>query len=512
MIDLAVVESEAGTGAETLLDRLEASFAENRNRTALVWGDESYTYADLYDACDRLKHVLINHGCQPGARVALLVAHSPNLVASILAVIKAGATYVPLDARAPLERLKFMIDDCGAELAVVDDANFKHMESLNVCPVHVDEARQSKRYHPDRGSRADDLVYILYTSGSTGRPKGVGITQSNLLTYSDWALSAYFPEKDDRIALYSTLTFDFTVTSIIPPLLAGASISVFDGITNPLVIRDITTDKSTNVLKITPAYLHLLSELPTDLAHLRRVIVGGEDLSVELAAKIQPRLGAGADIINEYGPTEATVGCVVHQFKPLQDTRGSVPIGRPIPGVRAFVVDEGGTELHGACSGELVVAGRNVAPGYINLPDRTSEVFTGNSDGEGGRSYRTGDLVRRRGDGTLEFLGRTDDQVKIRGNRVELGEVTAAILRLRSVRSAFVFAIPEHSTNSLAAAIVVDDEGPDAKDIQNALAGRLPAYMVPTSVKIVGELPLSPNQKIDRDKVLSLFRKEGSPK
>ncbi|MCV6574679.1 MAG: amino acid adenylation domain-containing protein [Cohaesibacter sp.] len=492
----------------TLLSSLNKSFLDNHDRIALASGDQQMTYSDARERSDRLKESLIARGCKPGIKVAIVVGHSMAMVTSILAVLKAGGAFVPLDPRVPAARLALIVQDSETRLCITDKANLSLAQSLGLECIDANNQTASAASHTAPKVNASDLAYILYTSGSTGRPKGVGITHANLMSYAAWASETYFPNMQDRIALYSTLTFDFTMTSIFPPLLAGASISIFDGITDPFVIREIAADIKTNILKITPAYLRLLSELPMDLSHLTRVIVGGENLNVNLAAKVQPMLADGAVIINEYGPTEATVGCIVHSFDPRQDKKGSVPIGRPIPDVKAKIENEQGEVLEGEGAGELIIAGPNIAPGYINLPEKTAKVFSEHSSPAGTRSYRTGDLVRRREDGILEFLGRKDDQVKIRGNRVELAEVTAAILDIVTIKSAFVFAISEHDTHILAAAVVSNKSDLDIVDLKRALAQVLPDYMVPSVIRTVAELPLSQNQKVDREKLLTLIGKK----
>lgn len=507
-MDAMLSERQNSLNCSPLIGALQKSFSDHSDRVALVSGGQPHTYADINRMSGRLKDVLVERGCMPGTRVAMVVRHSAAMVISVLAVLRAGATYVPLDPRSPTARTAFMINDSGARICIADSANRSLAQSLGIDCIDIDEKAAPTERHVDPAPRASDLAYVLYTSGSTGRPKGVGITHANLMAYAGWAAQTYFPGADDRIALYSTLTFDFTATSIFPPLLAGASISVFDGITDPFVIKEIAADIDTNILKITPAYLRLLSELPMDLSHLTRVIVGGEDLGVDLAATVQPLLSDDAEIINEYGPTEATIGCVVHTFDSRQDKNGSVPIGRPIPGVQTLIANDQGKILEGACTGELIVAGSNVAPGYINLPEKTKEVFPEAGSLSDANSYHTGDLVRRREDDIFEFLGRKDDQVKIRGNRVELGEVTAAILEITAVRSAFVFAIPEHGTHVLAAGVVANDDCVDVADLKSSLAQRLPDYMVPSRIRIVAELPLSQNQKVDRKKLLSLLSKK----
>lgn len=441
-------------------------------------------------------------------------SHGIELVAVVLAVLKIGATYVPLDARHPRARLAHIVRDSGARLVVHSREHAQVAADLGLPRVCLDELRlghEAGLLRPDRSRRprSEDLAYILYTSGSTGAPKGVGISHSNLLNYVAWARDRYFASPTDRIALYTTLAFDFTVTCIFPPLVAGASIGIYDGLSDPMAIREIVDDDAITVVKITPSFLHVLSQLLCGQRSLRRVIVGGEDLKVPLAAKVHAQLGGAAEIINEYGPTEATVGCFSHVFDPVRDRDGSVPIGSPIPGVQAYVVNERGGLVDGDGEGELCVAGRSVAAGYLNAEARTQASFVVNPFTPGTRTYRTGDLVRRKPSGALLFAGRRDDQVKIRGNRVELSEVTDAILRLPGVEAAYVTAVRDLGSAALAA-VVTGRDGLEAQSVATKLAAILPSYMVPTILRVVPALPMTANHKIDRAAVLAVFGREGA--
>jgi amino acid adenylation domain-containing protein len=376
---------------------------------------------------------------------------------------------------------------------------------LELAELQLDKLSRPGGTVPTAAVAPSDLAYILYTSGSTGRPKGVGITHGNLANYVRWARGRYIGSADDRIALYTTLAFDFTVTCLFPPLIAGASIAVYDGVTDPMVIQRIVEDENVTVIKITPSYLYVLSHLLNDYRHIRRLIVGGEDLTTELAAKVHGQLMKNVEIINEYGPTEATVGCISHTFDPAADRSGSVPIGFPIPGIRVYVVDENGALVHDGGEGELCLSGKSVAPGYLHPG---SNAFADNPFEAGTVMYRTGDIVRRDDAGNLLFVGRRDDQVKIRGNRVELAEVSAAILNHPMVVSAYVTAVREHGSHALAAVATGDATLTDALLLKH-LRQRLPGYAVPTSLKVIDDIPLTFNQKVDRATVLTILGKRG---
>jgi amino acid adenylation domain-containing protein len=483
----------------TLFDR---SRTRDHDRIAVADRDGTHDYARLDRRAGQIARALRELGCRPRSRVCLAVGHGLDLVAAVLAVLRLGATYVPVDTRNPIDRIRYTVGDSGATMIVCSGEHAALAGRLGLTVLLLDGRDLPDETVPAYAVSPADLAYILYTSGSTGRPKGVGITHGNLLNYVRWASGRYFRSPDDRIALYTTLAFDFTVTCILPPLMVGASIGVHDGVTDPMVIAHIVRDRTVNVIKITPSYLYLLSRLLDGHRHLRRLIVGGEDLTTELAAETSGQLADDVDIINEYGPTEATVGCVCHTFDPRHDRDGSVPIGLPIPGMRAYVLDEHGAP---ADEGELCLSGDSVAPGYLH---GASSAFTENPFLPGTTMYRTGDLVRRDATGVLRFTGRLDDQVKIRGNRVELSEVSGAILTHPLVTSAYVTAVREHGSRFLGAVVTGDDRLTEAALLDH-LRRRLPGYAVPTSLRVVGELPLTLHQKVDRAAVLTILGKRG---
>ncbi|MDO0930786.1 amino acid adenylation domain-containing protein [Streptomyces sp. DG2A-72] len=481
---------------------LDKSLKLHHDRIAVTDDDGSHRYARLGQRVNEIASALFEAGCQSRTRVCLAVGHRLDLVASVLAVLRLGATYVPIDTRNPVDRIRYIVDDSEATMVICSAEYVETVGQLGLVELRLDGLSRPGETVPTVVVPSSELAYILYTSGSTGRPKGVGITHGNLLNYVRWASDRYLQSPDDRIALYTTLAFDFTVTCLFPPLIAGASIGIYDGVADPMAIQRILADEDVNVVKITPSYLYLLSHLLNGHRHIRRLIVGGEDLTAELAAKVHAQLMGSAEIVNEYGPTEATVGCITHTFDPAVDRDGSVPIGEPIPGMRAYVVNKYGDPVADGEEGEILLSGKSVAPGYLR-PE--SHAFTDNPFDPGTVVYRTGDIARRGTDGNLLFIGRKDDQVKIRGNRVELSEVSAAILNHPMVASAYVTAVREHGSRALAA-VVTGDPGLTEALLQKHLAQQLPGYAVPTSLKVIDALPLTFNQKVDRDAVLTIFR------
>jgi amino acid adenylation domain-containing protein len=478
------------------------------SKTAISDNGRLHSYADLHREVDKIANALIEQGCAPHVRVCLMLRHSLEMVAAIYAVLKLGATYVPVDPRAPIDRIRYVTRDSGSSILLYSTPYAGIAAETGIKAVCVDGLDAQATVNATARIGADDLAYILYTSGSTGVPKGVGITHRNLLNYVQWARDTYIKATSDRIALYTTLAFDFTVTSIFPPLIAGASIGIYDGVADPFVIRDLINDEDVNIIKITPSYLSVLSQLLNGQRHIRLLIVGGEDLSATLAARVHSQLGSCADIINEYGPTEATVGCLFHQFDPRSDSDGSVPIGVPIANMHAYILDQNGDVPLGEAEGELCVSGRSVASGYVGAASSLRGNFGCDPRDPTIGMYRTGDIVRQLGTGSFVFLGRRDDQVKIRGNRVELSEVTAALLNIPDVSASYVTSVRDHDSYALAA--VVTCRVPlTREDISMRLERTLPSYMIPTTIKVIAEMPITANQKIDREAVLSIVGKRG---
>lgn len=501
---LADVQTLECTTVNTLLSE---SFQLFTSRVALSDNNALIRYDELERRADGIATMLTRNGCGHYSRVCLAVRHGSDMVAAILAVLKIGATYIPLDKRHPVDRLRFIVSNSAAAVILHSDDSAKLCAQLGAACLSIEDAGNPVTRGVWTQVNPGDLAYILYTSGTTGNPKGVGITHTNLLNYASFAAERYFREQDDRIALYSTLAFDFTVTCIIPPLLAGASIALFDGIDDPMVIRDILDDPQVTVVKITPSYLTVLSNFHAGQTSIRRLIVGGEDLTTKCAAEVYTQLD-GVDIINEYGPTEATVGCIVHTFDPATDRDGSVPIGLAIPNMRALVAGPDGILSETAREGELYLGGASVAPGYIDLPERTAAAFLDDPMVPGHKVYRTGDLVRRNANGQLVFVGRIDGQVKIRGNRVELTEVQNAMLCHRHIRAAFVTAIREHGAHTLVA-IYTTVQQLEPADLARHMQEIVPPYMVPSLMRAVQDIPLSTNQKVDRAAVLRMLGKTG---
>ncbi len=415
-------------------------------RIAVESGEIRWSYEELYRRAIRIAKALSAFEVR-GRAVALPVPRSAEAVAAILGILEAGAAYIPLDPDTPPDRAQHMLAAADAVVAIVQE----HGQLASDLPTFlVDEAMGSDRadsvvaewIEDTPAPGPTDLAYVLFTSGSTGRPKGVQVEHSALANYATWAASQYLAEETAKFALFTPLTFDLTVTSIFAPLIAGGTVVVYPdrGEAVDTSVLEVFDDDAVDVVKLTPSHLALVLDRPEPLTRIQTLVVGGEDLLSELAASAQSMLGPDGRVINEFGPTEATVACTWHMFDPSADSAASVPIGRPIPGAHLSLVDGVGRLVPTGVVGEIVIGGRGVARGYLD-ESQTSERFVSDPVDPNGRAYRSGDLGRWRPDGTLEFRGRADRQIKVHGVRIEPAEIEAVLSEHEGVHGTTVVAV-----------------------------------------------------------------------
>jgi amino acid adenylation domain-containing protein len=476
----------------------EAQVSRTPDEIALIHDGREVTYAELDERANQLAHFLIRLGAGPGQLVAVLLGRSTDLVIALLAVLKSGAGYVPLSVDDPRDRLNYILADAGTSVVItsIDD-------QVLACPRTPPD--DSARRSPLRG---DGIAYVIYTSGSTGRPKGVAIEHNALVSYLGHCRSHY-PSLAGRALLHSSVSFDMAVTSLYGPLVSGGTVVLAD--LNELASAGSPPRwfRQPTFLKVTPSHLPLLQVLPAACSPGEQLVIGGEALtSGALDAWRQSH--PGVTVINEYGPTEAAVGCCTYVVRAGQVLGpGHVPIGKPTQGTQLYVLGESGRPLPDGETGELYIAGDQLARGYLHQPALTAKRFLKNPFGPAGsRMYRTGDLVRVRDDGELEFLGRIDDQVKISGYRVEPGEIEAAIASCNGVAQCAA-AIREMATSAPAGqdkqiiAYLVPTAGTrlDIPAVRCHAAGILPPYMIPSAFVPLTELPLTANGKLDRSRL-----------
>lgn len=422
-----------------------ASVAVREKSGSGVWHDLSY--GALRSRSRAFAAALRGRSIGPGDLVALHLPRSIDFAVAVLGTMESGAAYLPLDTASPAQRLSKILADSSPAILVVDPASpLLGRHAAQAATVAGLEGEAPEGMADEMQPPAEDRAYVIYTSGSTGAPKGVEVSHGALASYVFWARSAFGAGSDPgseassarpiSAAFFSPTSVDLSVTSLFVPLCSGGTVHLYRetiGEHQGLVVLDVLQDDPADLIKLTPAHLALLLERGVKGSEqLRTLVVGGENLTRSLAMRAQDVFGERVAIFNEYGPTEATVGCLIHRFDHHEDAGKSVPIGRPIPGARAYIVDGRGALLPAGIPGELWIGGAGLAEGYLGQPLLTKERFLPDSFGgaskPGARVYTTGDLVREDpATGLLVYLGRRDDQVKVQGVRIELGEVEAAI-------------------------------------------------------------------------------------
>ncbi|MCV7370116.1 amino acid adenylation domain-containing protein [Mycolicibacterium duvalii] len=477
--------------AVSVPDLFAARAARTPEARALTHGRRSLTYRELDDSSNRLAHALISQGAAPGQCVALLFHRCADAVTAMLAVLKTGAAYLPIDPAHPDERIQFMIDDSAPVVAVTTTALADRLSSYKLTVIEVDEGFDDQSPAAVSIATPDDIAYLIYTSGTTGTPKAVAISQRNLAHLAD-TTPAELPAPQVWTQCHS-YGFDFSVWEIWAALLGGGRLVIVpeDVAGSPPEFTDLLVSEQVTVLTQTPSAATALS--PGDLDGVA-VLLGGEACPAEVVDQWAP----GRTLINAYGPTEITVYATMSA--PLRPHSGTAPIGAPVSTAALFVLDDHLRPVAPGVIGELYVAGRGVATGYLGRTALTATRFVACAQGAPGtRMYRTGDLVSWRRDGQLHYHGRADNQVKIRGYRVELGEIQTALTALDGIDQAVVLAREEGSGSAQLVAYVTEKCSGTAQPatVRQALALRLPSYMLPAAVVVLDALPLTVNGKLD---------------
>jgi fengycin family lipopeptide synthetase D len=454
---------------------VEAQVERTPDAVAIVCGAQQVSYRELNERAEQVAHLLRARAVGAEQLCAILLERSVELLVAVLGVLKAGGAYVPLDGSYPPERLRLMLEDARPQVVITQSryaeviraaagAAQSRMLVLDEEGVRAEVAGAS-RQPVSSDVEAANAAYVIYTSGSTGVPKGVQIQHSSLVNYIYWAKDQYLQERPLAFPLYSPLTFDLTVTSIFTPLITGNRIVIYADEVGYTCLEQLLEDDCVGILKLTPSHLALVNKRDNQGSHIKQLIVGGEALTTELARAAHESFGGGIEIFNEYGPTEATVGCMIYLYDVERDRRAGVPIGTPAANTQIFLLDEDLKPVPVGVVGELYLSGHGLARGYWQQPALTAERFVPHpfSPAPGARLYRTGDLARYLPAGEVEFVGRGDRQVKLRGYRIELGEVEAALRRQPEVREAAVaLREDERGEKRLVAYYVVDEAGDEA--------------------------------------------------
>src|ERR1700722_17489682 len=486
----------------------ELQVCRDPDAVAIVCQGRQLSYRELNERANQVGRYLQKRGVRPETLVGVCMERSPEMVVALLGVWKAGGAYLPLDPAYPRERLSFMMRDAGVKFLLTDENCKNLIPSANGSATCLNsDWPEIARENTSNLAAAlpSNLAYVIYTSGSTGQPKGVMIQHCNLANYLCWAIKFYAVAAGGSVPIHTSIAFDSTVASLYPPLLSGGKIELLpEDVGGQRLLAALRSVKYRRKVVITPPHPELLNHqlAPGEMIGMTRVlVVAGEKLLGETLAKWR-NLVPPTRLINEYGPTEATVGCCAYEVLLEDPTHGPVPIGRPIANAQLYVLGPNLEPVPPGVSGELYIGGAGVARCYLNRPELTRERFIPDpfSGRSGARLYKTGDIARHRKDGTLEFLGRADDQVKVRGRRIELGEIEAILAGHPGVLSCTVLAREDTPGNNRLVGYVTAQEGIslETKGLQAFLMQRLPDYMVPTQFIYLESFPLTWNGKIDR--------------
>ncbi|UAY69896.1 lichenysin non-ribosomal peptide synthetase LicA [Bacillus paralicheniformis] len=476
---------------KTVHELFEAQVLRTPDRGAAVYNGVKWTYKELNARANRLARLLIEKGARPEQRIGIMVKPSLEMAAGVLAILKAGAAYVPIDPSYPAERIGYVLKDSGAEL-LLTQTNLAAPEEFSGETLLLDsmlseEITKDDEVNPQAGTQSDNLAYLIYTSGTTGQPKGVMVEHQSLVNLCYWHNDAFKVTEQDKSAKYAGFGFDASVWEMFPYWIAGAELHIID----EAIRMDITRlNQYFEENKITITFLptQLCEQfMELDNQSLRVLLTGGDKLK-----RIAKR---SYTLVNNYGPTENTV---VATSAAIDPDEGMLSIGKPIANTRVYVLGQNNEVQPVGVAGELCIAGRGLARGYLNKPEETAKRFTEDPFVPGERMYRTGDAVKWLEDGRLEYIGRIDQQVKIRGFRIELSEIEVQLARLSEVQEAVVTDIEDAYGNKALCSYVVANEQLDTESLAWKLAQTLPDYMVPSFWVQLDELPVTANGKVDR--------------
>ncbi|MCY8448952.1 surfactin non-ribosomal peptide synthetase SrfAA [Bacillus spizizenii] len=488
---------------KTIVQLFEEQAAKTPDHPALQYEGKSLTYRELNERANRLARGILSLGAGEGRTAAVLCERSMDMIVSILAVLKAGSAYVPIDPEHPIQRMQHFFCDSGAKVlltqkklkALAEEAEFDGVIVL---------ADEEESYHADAQNftlplDSSAMANLTYTSGTTGTPKGNIVTHANILRTVKETNYLSITEQDTILGL-SNYVFDAFMFDMFGSLLNGAKLVLIpkETVLDMARLSRVIERENISILMITTALFHLLVDLnPACLSTLRKIMFGGERASVEHVRKALQTVGKGK-LLHMYGPSESTVFATYHPVDELEEDTLSVPIGKPVSNTEVYILDRAGHVQPAGIAGELCVSGEGLVKGYYNRPELTEEKFIPHPFTSGERMYKTGDLARWLPNGDIEFIGRIDHQVKIRGQRIELGEIEHQLQTHDRVQESVVLAVDQGAGDKLLCAYFVGEGEISSQELREHAAKDLPAYMIPAVFIQMDELPLTGNGKIDR--------------
>ncbi|WP_203257038.1 non-ribosomal peptide synthetase [Hyunsoonleella ulvae] len=430
----------SGNALNNVLDVFQRLAKEYPNAIAVQSKNETLTFNGLNKKANQLAHYLFERGVRANDKVVLLNYRNTNYILGVLAIMKLGGTFIPIASDQPKERVAFIISNSEASLILTEGTLQKHLEGIDVANIDLEEIKETLKIQSEENLRAvltsASLAYVLYTSGSTGNPKGVLISHEALSNYIFWAKDYYGITNKTVLPLFTSIGFDLTITSTLLPFVSGGRLMLYtENIFGPdMSLIQVLADNLVNTIKLTPSHLSFLKDRDLSSSIIHTMIVGGEDFKVNLASTISKKYDNKIAIYNEYGPTEATVGCIVSKFDITRhEDEVSVPIGYPISNMHAYILDDCHNLVPHGVMGKLYLSGRSLANGYLKLEDLSNSKFIDNPFVAGEKMYHTGDVARINKNGEYEYLGRFDEQIKLRGYRIELTDIEANLANYEGI-------------------------------------------------------------------------------
>jgi len=528
--ELSLLEEEEYTELIFTLNKTEADFPKDKTlpqlfaeqvekhpgNIALEYQGTTVSYKELGDLTDKLALKLHQAGVKANSLVGLLCERSLEAVISILSVLKAGGAYVPIDPAYPADRKKYIIENSGINILLMEkklEEQETEITNAGEGPdtIGIDFNELQKEPAVDHfqppAITGEDLAYVIYTSGTTGNPKGTLLRHRNVINYIWWGAGVYVNGQTVNFPLYTSLSFDLTVTSIFIPLITGNKLVIYRESEEGLLIEEVVKDNKVDIIKLTPSHLKVVNQLKLEASRVKSFILGGEELKTDTAKETTALFGDDINIYNEYGPTETAVGCMIHRYNRDKDTGIAVPIGKPSHNVRIYILDNNREPLPLGVVGEIYIGGQGVARGYLKNPQLTEEKFVDNPFVSGEKMYKSGDLGRWNLDRILEFFGRCDDQVKIRGYRIEPGEIEKQLLKIEGIKDAVV-ALRKGEPAELCAYLVPQEQNEmEVPYLREQLSRELPPYMLPAEFVQVESIPLTRNGKVNFRRLAEIGKK-----
>lgn len=485
---------------KTVLDLFEDQAAKTPDAVAVVFEDKKITYNELKSLVAQMScNLMKNYKVEKGDMVGVLLNRSEWTIITILGILKSGAVFIPVDSELPTNRQAFIVNDTALKLLVTETSFILDLDFYegSVMSVDVEFETFTDDLNLDSVTLApNDLAYIIYTSGSTGQPKGVMIEYNSLTNYLLWAREQYLSGSliNKNFGLFTSLSFDLTITSLFLPLISGGILKILPSSSSVVGLLENYLDSDLSCIKLTPAHINVLGNLEIQSDKIQVAVVGGEELKKE-HIKILRKINPSIRIYNEYGPTEATVGCTIFEIKSVEEP---ILIGKPIANTSIYILDKFNRLQPEGVVGEIGIGGAGLARGYLNRSDLTSEKFISNPFKEGELIYKTGDLGKWLPNGAIDYKGRIDHQVKVRGYRIELGEIETHISQFSSAIKQVLTIIKEVKNESSIVVYYVSDPEIDKAELRSYLIKNLPEYMVPDFYVALKSIPLNSSGKVDR--------------